>query len=95
MAISVAKNIRKRKHPRFQTFTKAKLRSAGSTDWTECSVINVSEGGACLSSKVIPLPGTIVELLIPHRTNKYKGHQVKAKVCWAKGNEFGVQFMKS
>lgn len=71
------------RQPRQQMMLQLKYRVG--RDWHEAVIVNQSRGGLGLKAELAPLKGETIELM-------RHGRWAVAKVAWADGARFGVEF---
>ncbi len=81
------------KYPRYDTETRARIRLLGGPDWTEVTLVNISKGGACVVSAVEFSQNTVIEIIVNSPNPEVRMHNFMARVVWAEGQRFGIQFM--
>ena len=81
--------INKRRAPRSQTQTEAKLKSTNG-DWCPVNIVDLSNTGACVSGKFSMKVGFPIEILLPNEEGRH--HYVIALVVWMDKEKAGINF---
>ena len=82
---------------RYEVSLPVRFRAEGELSWTAGALANLSVSGLCLlSAEADLIPGQSVELVI-ETTDKFLrlvSRRIRARVVWAQGGRYGVQFAK-
>lgn len=85
------------KHQRFDIDLSAKFRVVGSIDWRDGRILNLSEGGVCLTTSEGVDPEQVVELIVETVDRFSQPHlrRIMAKIVWQKKQRHGLKFLRS
>ena len=84
-----------RKSPRFRVELAGRFRRAGTFQWTDVVVVNLSKTGLCFQTRSELIGEDLIELEIDTRDAADKPHQrrVVGKIQWRRGQRYGVRFI--
>jgi len=79
----------RRRHPRSRTLKSAQIVYNNANCLAECTIVNISEGGAALQlTDYVEYPSQFVL-----KINRGPTH--RCEICWQRGNKMGVRFLES
>lgn len=83
-----------RKYPRYDVDLSVLFRLIGQFEWQSAMLMNLSKGGLCMVSPQKIGAGQFVELEFHSndKTGAPNKRRFVAKVCWVRGNYYGLEF---
>lgn len=93
--MAVGPKLTPRRFPRFATDVICRYREAGSFNWLQGEILNLSKGGFCLKSKNPPERETIIEIEMDLLTEKgeWQRRRLRAQTVWKRGMRAGFRFL--